>query len=81
MIESEEQFKVMDIRYRWKNGAAPSRDQAAHEKQLLDESQFTSEQDHKMAEETARKKLGVPLMIDDEAPSVLPKAAPDSQIM
>jgi hypothetical protein len=72
----------MDIRYRWKNGAAPSRDQAAHDKQLLDESQFTHEEDKKIAEETARKKLGVPLVTDDEARSVLPKAAPeDSQIM
>lgn len=71
----------MDIRYRWKNGAAPSRDQAAHEQQLLDEGQFTHEEDKKIAEETARKKLGVPLVTDDEERSVLPKAAPpDSQI-
>lgn len=74
-------FEVMDIRYRWKNGAAPSRDQAAHEQHLLDESQFSNEQDKKIAEETARKKLGVPLVTDDEARSVLPKAAPpDSEI-
>ena len=71
----------MDIRYRWKNGAAPSRDQAAHDKQLLDESQFTSEKDRKMAEEIARKKLGVPLVTDDEERSVLPKAAPEDSQM
>lgn len=47
----------MDIRYRWKNGAAPSRDQAAHEQHLLDESQFSNEEDKKIAEETARKNL------------------------
>lgn len=63
----------MDIRYRWKNGAPPSRDQAVHEKNLLDESQFKHEEDRKIAEETARKKLGVPLITPDEERSVLPK--------
>lgn len=63
----------MDIRYRWKNGAAPSRDQAAHDKTLLDESQFSHEEDRKIAEETARKKLGVPLITPDEERPVLPK--------
>ncbi|HEY9799739.1 MAG TPA: hypothetical protein V6D25_05215 [Leptolyngbyaceae cyanobacterium] len=66
----------MDFRYKWKNGKPPSRDAAIREKHLLDEGQFDSEQDHKLAEEAARKHLGIPLLTPDEETSTLPHAAP-----
>lgn len=66
----------MNFKYRWKKNAPPSRDQAARSESLLDESQFDSESDRKLAEDSARKHLGVPTKtLDDERP-VLPKAAP-----
>lgn len=66
-------FQPMDFRYRWKNGAPPSRDAAAREKHLLDESQFQSDQDRQMAEEAARKHLNVPLRTPDDDTPVLPQ--------
>ena len=66
----------MDYKYRWKNGSPPSRDQAARSEYLLDEGQFTSEEDRKLAESDARKHLGVPTQTTDSDLSVLPKAAP-----
>lgn len=69
----------MDFRYRWKNGRPPSRDEAARAKHLLDESQFESEQDRHLAEEAARKHLGVPLVTPDDERSTLPHAAPPNQ--
>jgi hypothetical protein len=69
----------MSFRYRWKNGAPPSRDEAARNAHLLDESQFTSEKDHKMAEEMARKHLNVPLHVPDDERSILPHAASSDQ--
>lgn len=66
----------MSFKYRWKNGAPPSRDQAAQSEQLLDESQFTDARDRQLAEETARKHLGVPVNTPDEETPVLPQAAP-----
>ncbi len=75
--ELEAQFYLrlglMDIKYRWKNGAPPSRDEAAHSQSLLDENQFDSEKDRSLAEETARKKLNVPVQIPDDQRSVLPQ--------
>lgn len=68
----------MDFKYKWKNGARPSRDEAARNKYLLDESQFTSDQDRELAEESARKQLGVPVQTPDDNLSVLPQAAPPS---
>lgn len=68
----------MDFKYRWKNGAPPTRDQAASSDSLLDESQFTDENDRQMAEETARKQLDVPTRIPDEDRSVLPHAGSGS---
>ncbi|MGV0106528.1 bromodomain-containing protein [Nostoc sp. DSM 114167] len=65
----------MDWKYRWKNGYRPSRDEAAKNPHLLDESQFENEQDRKLAEETARKHLGVPAPTLDEDQSILPHAA------
>jgi hypothetical protein len=62
----------MDFKYRWKNGAAPSRDQAATSEHLLDANQFESEKDHRLAEEMARKHLNVPLRTPDADRSVLP---------
>ncbi|MBD2776716.1 bromodomain-containing protein [Iningainema tapete] len=67
----------MDFKYKWKNGAPPTRDQAAQSQHLLDESQFNSKEDHLMAEQDARKHLGVPTRIPDDDRSVLPKAAPN----
>ncbi|OUL35911.1 bromodomain-containing protein [Nostoc sp. T09] len=69
----------MDFKYRWKNGAPPSRDQAARNRHLLDESQFENEQDRSLAEEMARKHLNVPLTTSDEDRSVLPQAAPPEE--
>jgi hypothetical protein len=66
----------MDYKYRWKNGSPPSRDQAARSDYLLDEGQFTSEEDQKLAEDDARKYLGVPTQTTDSDLSVLPQAAP-----
>lgn len=65
----------MDFRYKWKNGRPPSRDEAARQRYLLDESQFESENDHKLAEESARKHLNIPLITPDEESSTLPHAA------
>lgn len=65
----------MDYRYRWKNGYRPSWDEAAHSNSLLDEGQFNNEHDRLMAEEDARKHLGVPIQIPDDQVSVLPRAA------
>jgi hypothetical protein len=70
----------MDFNYRWKNGARPSRDEAIRQKYLLDEGQFTSEQDRQLAEESARRLLGVPVPTLDEDKSVLPKADPDRKL-
>ncbi|HBL10743.1 MAG TPA: bromodomain-containing protein, partial [Cyanobacteria bacterium UBA11162] len=55
----------MDFKYRWKNGTPPSRDQAAQESSLLDESQFETPEDYQMAENMARKHLNVPLQTAD----------------
>ncbi|MGI0486666.1 hypothetical protein ACN4EK_14600 [Pantanalinema rosaneae CENA516] len=66
----------MAFRYRWKNGAPPTRDQAAHSNNLLDEEQFTHPNDQQIAEESARKYLGVPSQIPDDHKPVLPQAAP-----
>lgn len=66
----------MDFKYRWKNGARPSRDQAATSETLLDENQFSDPQDQEIAEEMARKTLGVPLQTSDASSPVLPHAAP-----
>ncbi len=68
----------MSFKYRWKNGARPTRDQAATSDHLLDESQFSHPQDQAVAEEIARKTLGVPLQTPDAEGPVLPQAVPDS---
>lgn len=65
----------MDFKYRWKNGAPPTRDQAATSDSLLDESQFADENDRQMAEDMARKQLDVPTRIPDEDIPALPRAA------
>ena len=62
----------MDFKYRWKNGAPPSRDQAAQEGNLLDESQFATPEDHQLAEDMARKQLNVPVQTADANISPLP---------
>lgn len=59
-------------KYRWKNGAPPTRDQAAQSENLLDESQFDTSQDQEIAEQTARKHLNVPLRTGDADKSILP---------
>jgi hypothetical protein len=66
----------MDIKYRWKNGAPPTRDEAARSQHLLDEGQFDSAQDLKLAEDNARKHLGVPTRVPDDDLPPLPQAAP-----
>jgi hypothetical protein len=67
----------MDFKYKWKNGQAPSLDQAARSKYLLDEQQFDTEEDRNIAEQDARKHLGVPTRIADDDRSILPHAAAD----
>lgn len=67
----------MDFKYKWKNGAPPNRDQAARDPHLLDESQFVNKQDQEIAEETARKQLGVPAPVQGEDEALLPHG--DSQ--
>lgn len=69
----------MDFKYRWKNGRAPSRDEAAKNEHLLDESQFNSKEDHRLAEDMARKHLNVPLHTVDEDIPVLPHAVPPEE--
>ncbi|MFH7028347.1 MAG: bromodomain-containing protein [Heteroscytonema crispum UTEX LB 1556] len=66
----------MDFKYRWKNGAQPSRDEAARNAHLLDESQFENEKDRNLAEEAARKHLNVPTRVPDQDRPVLPTAPP-----
>lgn len=68
----------MDIKYRWKNGTPPTRDEAARSQELLDESQFNNENDRQLAEETARKNLDVPTQVPDENHPVLPQFSPHS---
>ncbi|MBP5976511.1 bromodomain-containing protein [Brasilonema sp. CT11] len=67
----------MSFKYKWKNGSMPSRDQAARSQYLLDQEQFHNEQDRNLAEEHARKHLGVPTRIPDDERSILPQAAPN----
>ncbi|GAB4383721.1 MAG: hypothetical protein Kow00121_46050 [Elainellaceae cyanobacterium] len=66
----------MDFKYRWKNGAPPTRDQAARSENenLLDETQFNDKKDHQMAEDMARKQLNVPTRTADSNRSILPQA-------
>lgn len=68
----------MDIKYRWKNGAPSTRDEAARSKELLDDSQFDNEKDRLLAEESARKNLNVPTRVPDDKGPVLPQSAPPS---
>ncbi|MGA7937681.1 MAG: hypothetical protein WCA35_29295 [Kovacikia sp.] len=70
----------MDFRYKWKNGTPPSRDKAANDANLLDESQFETQQDQELAEESARKHLNLPVRIPDDEKSILPHAAPDDRV-
>lgn len=69
----------MDFKYRWKNGRAPTRDEAAKRDYLLDESQFETESDRTLAEQDARRQLNVPLQTDDANESILPKSPPPEQ--
>jgi hypothetical protein len=80
-IRSLSAFELMDFRYRWKNGTPPSRDEAARNSHLLDESQFENEKDRNLAEEAARKHLNVPTRVPDEDFPVLPTAPPPDQKM
>lgn len=66
----------MDFKYRWKDGHQPTRDRAATSDSLLDKGQFNSKKDWQMAEQDARKRLGVPAKTMDEDRSILPHAAP-----
>lgn len=69
----------MSFRYKWKNGSMPSRDQAASSDYLLDEGQFKSDKDRQLAEQEARRHLGVPMRTIDEGKPVLPHAAPPEE--
>lgn len=66
----------MDFKYKWKNGSPPNRDEAARNKYLLDEGQFDSEEDRNLAEDTARKHLGVPTQTLGDNLPVLPMVSP-----
>jgi hypothetical protein len=69
----------MDWKYKWKNGYRPSRDEAVKNPNLLDESQFETEQDRQLAEEATRKHLGIPAPTLDEEKSILPHAGSPNQ--
>ncbi|KAB8335125.1 bromodomain-containing protein [Scytonema tolypothrichoides VB-61278] len=69
----------MNFKYKWKNGSMPSRDQAARSQYLLDKEQFDNEKDRKLAEEQARKHLGVPTRIPDDDRSILPHGPSGSE--
>ncbi len=72
----------MGYKYRWKNGAPPTRDQAARSQYLLDEGQFESAEDRNLAEDTARKQLGVPTRtLDDDLPALPTAAPPNSEAL
>ncbi|MEH2397282.1 bromodomain-containing protein [Nostoc sp.] len=72
----------MDWKYRWKNGSQPSRDQAVKNPHLLDESQFENQQDRNLAEESARKHLGIAAPTLDQEQSILPRAvSPDENFL
>lgn len=71
----------MNYRYKWKNGNPPTPDEAARSENLLDEGQFNNEQDRKMAEQDARRQLGVPIPIPDDEVPILPQAAPPDEMM
>lgn len=62
----------MTFKYKWKNGATPTPDEAAHKAHLLDEDQFETTQDQKIAEEQARQYLNVPLRTLDADKYPLP---------
>ncbi|MFQ4141663.1 bromodomain-containing protein [Chlorogloeopsis sp. ULAP02] len=49
----------------------PSRDKAARSKYLLEEGQFNNKKDQNLAEQEARKYLGVPVRIPDDDRSIL----------
>ena len=63
----------MDLKYRWKNGVPPTRDEAAKNDYLLDEGQFDHPKDREVAEEQARRYLNVPTRIPDDDTPVLPQ--------
>lgn len=69
----------MDFKYRWKNGAPPTRDEAARRDHLLDESQFENQNDQMLAENMARKHLNVPSRTMDADQSILPHGDDSSQ--
>lgn len=69
----------MSFRYRWKNGAPPARDKAVQDDTLLDERQFETAEDHRLAEDMARKHLNVPTRTADADRPVLPQAAPSNE--
>lgn len=60
----------MNFNYRWKNGRPPTQDEATRSQYVLDETQFNNESDRKLAEENARRHLGVPITIPDDEKSV-----------
>lgn len=70
----------MNYRYKWKKGSSPTRDEAIQAGNLLDESQFDSEGDRKLAEEDARKHLGIPTTTNADDLSILPQASPPESL-
>lgn len=69
----------MSFKYKWKNGVPPNRESALQTDGLLDEGQFNSDRDRELAEEEARKRLGLPIQPLDADLSVLPQATPTSE--
>lgn len=63
----------MDLKYRWKNGVPPTREEALRHEYLLDEDQFDHPKDREVAEEQARRYLDVPTRIPDDDTPVLPQ--------
>ncbi|MGD1874455.1 MAG: bromodomain-containing protein [Mastigocoleus sp.] len=70
---------MKNFNYRWKNGSPPNREQAMQQEYLLEEGQFIDEEDQHLAEQNARKHLGVPTKTLDARRSILPKANPNKK--
>lgn len=63
----------MNFKYRWKNHQTPNRESALRQPELLDQSQFSTQQDKQIAEETARKHLNLPAPVPGDGVSDQPE--------
>ncbi len=66
-------LQMKNFRYRWKNGRPPTAEEALRDDHLLDADQFDNPRDHHLAEQTARRQLGLPMKVEDFDRGVLPQ--------